>query len=152
MANGIAINPWDRTVTLVDTEGSVWGLAALKKALAGPNRETSDGIDSVRLESGDCLWVDGDGLLTPDMPIFRLAGYDNPLAGIGLVLGLNAPGDCVSPKLSPEHVRLMIGWTDLATTGDMMGPLPDTTEVRFGQEFTVITPSAGPILKPRDAS
>lgn len=148
---GVIICPWTRTVSLANSETG-WGLQDMLRVLAGPNRSVASGIDSVRLASGDHLWVDDEGLLIPDMPVFLLTGYENPLPGIGLVLGLDAAGDNTAPSLSPEHVALMIGWTDLTTTGDMMGPLPDTTEVWFGQEFTVITPSAGPILKPRDAS
>jgi hypothetical protein len=55
-----------------------------------------DCVDKVELHRNKAgtraldVWIDDEGLIKePVAPLFKLAGYDSPLAGYGLVLGAN---------------------------------------------------------------
>lgn len=65
----------------------------------------------------DSLYVDDEGLLKADTPVF----YFNPppsgqyLAGNGLVLGVDfSTGESVSARISLAELEKLISWTDLS--------------------------------------
>lgn len=125
----IRIDPWEEAIyefELVDD-----GLDALYSSLTRPDfpHKCSD-INSVMLSSNRdlVLWVDGEGLLFPDLPVFHLADYPSPLAGIGLVTGIDDEGNTVGfdyayPVYTPiiEKIRRAVRWTNKLTTGKL-GP------------------------------
>jgi hypothetical protein len=117
---GVIIDPWNQTVFATDLPR--WGLAEMYEYLSGPDgfRKVDD-INSVRLNRITILWVDGEGLLIPDVPIWNLNGYANPLAGKGLILGLNEEGDNIGTHIDTLFVKDMVKWTTQLTTGEL-GP------------------------------
>ncbi|MGE5512376.1 MAG: hypothetical protein ACM31O_14105 [Bacteroidota bacterium] len=52
----------------------------------------------------DALFVDDEGLLKQPRHFFALDGYQQPLAGCGLMLGTDEDGDSVAPLCSIEEV------------------------------------------------
>lgn len=58
------------------------------------------------LKPGDAIFVDDNGLLKPCERFFKYAGYEQPLAGKGLVLGSDNEGDTVAAKSSVDIVRV----------------------------------------------
>jgi hypothetical protein len=117
----VVIDPWDKRVYATDRPA--FNLEEMYHVLSGPEpfRPCCD-INSVRLGRDQMLWVDGEGLLIPDVPIWRLRGYGGSLAGIGLILGITEAGNNKASLLDVEHVAAMIQWTNLQTTGDL-GPI-----------------------------
>ena len=55
-------------------------------------------------EKGDTIYVDEEGLLKPQENFFVYKGYNQPLAGNGVVLGTNAVGESTNPKVKIEEV------------------------------------------------
>lgn len=113
----LLINPYERSIT--EVEDLRWGYEAMLKALAGPGRDLASGMDSVSLSRRLRLWVDDNGYTIEGLPVFRIEGYDAPLCGMGLVLGLDAAGETVAPNLPVEALARVVTWTDEETTGEM---------------------------------
>lgn len=113
----LLINPYERSIT--EVEDPRWGYDPMLKALAGPDRESATGLDSVALSSRLRLWVDDNGYTIEGLRVFRIDGYDAPLCGMGLVLGLDAAGESVAPNLPVEALARFVRWTDDETTGQM---------------------------------
>jgi hypothetical protein len=55
-------------------------------------------------DNGDTIYVDEEGLLKPQDNFFLYKGYNQPLAGNGLVLGTTDEGESTSPKISLKEV------------------------------------------------
>jgi hypothetical protein len=65
-------------------------------------------IEAVRtrvLQGRDVLYVDEEGLLHEPTLFFKIDGYAQPLAGNGLVVGINAAGDDVSAKTPLDVIK-----------------------------------------------
>ena len=62
-------------------------------------------------ERGDGVFVDDNGLFKRPQEFFAINGYLQPLAGKGLVLGVGAEGESISPTVDMEwlenNVRFM---------------------------------------------
>lgn len=56
-------------------------------------------------DAGDAIYVDDEGLLKSCARFFVLAGYHQPLAGKGLILGCDDEGETQSCKAKIEQVR-----------------------------------------------
>tara|TARA_R110000803_G_scaffold68080_4_gene129824 strand:- start:234 stop:605 length:372 start_codon:yes stop_codon:yes gene_type:complete len=62
-------------------------------------------FDVVRLENGDCIFVDDEGMLREGVqPSFLLGGYEQPLIGNGLVIGSSMDGSSQSPVISKKSL------------------------------------------------
>jgi hypothetical protein len=86
---GFLINPFDRTITEVEYNGTLEHMYELVGCTD---------IEAVKITStGDTVWVDGEGLLNDPTHFFYIGDYPQELAGKGLVLGSEA-GECVEPK------------------------------------------------------
>lgn len=58
-------------------------------------------ISSAHLDDGDTIYVDDEGLLGgPVMQFFGIKGVGQPLAGRGLVVGIDADGNDVAPSIA----------------------------------------------------
>lgn len=80
-----------------------------------------DCFDTVRINrEGDVVYVDDMGLSRPDQRFFRLDSYPQPLAGKGLVLGVDYDGDSVAPKISLSELKRIVSWVrpDLRFVGE----------------------------------
>lgn len=110
---GLIIDPKAKTISPVDTDGSLDDMYRLMNC---------DDINSVRVTRDDMLWVDGEGFLKPDLPVFRLAGYGHPLAGKGLVLGIDAAGEsCSVSPVAEGLLRAKVQWSVQVSAGKL-GP------------------------------
>ena len=71
----------------------------------------ADLFTTVMLGSGDCLFVDDEGLIN-DNPHgwIKLEGYAQPLRGYGLVLGTDEEGESIEPSATLEELRGMISF------------------------------------------
>lgn len=133
MMRAIKIDPEARTIQEIETKGD---LAAMKEIL-------SDGPCMVRVTDGDVLWVGDNGFIKEGMPVFRLDGYANPLAGVGFILGLDEEGENVATTVEVALVKAHVIWTDMESTGE----LEPTTEEK-NDKGTVIK-IGQPILRER---
>lgn len=90
------IDPTNETVTEVDYDGNYKSISRL----IGCDYFTT--VVLTRTEDGwpaDTLFVDDEGLFVEDQRYFTIRGYNQPLAGKGLVLGTDAEGDSIEPDM-----------------------------------------------------
>lgn len=91
------IDPDARSINEVDVDKSL-GLEAYYRLL------DCDMIEAAAFnEHGDVAYVDEEGLLKTQTKFFQIAGYPQPLAGKGLVVGTDQEGETVEPKTT-------LGW------------------------------------------
>lgn len=94
------INPYDKTFEIVEHDGDYKQIQKLIRA---------HHFDLARLPNGDAIYVDDEGLLKNPRHFFLHKDYPNPLAGYGLVLGVDyETGDSTSPKMSFEELKSQI--------------------------------------------
>lgn len=62
--------------------------------------------------NGDTIYVDEEGLLKPQSNFFLYKGYNQPLAGNGLVLGTTDAGETVSVKAKLETIKKNVQFMD----------------------------------------
>lgn len=75
-------------------------------------------------QNGDGCFVDDEGLLVqrPPTDFFVLPGYPEPLAGKGLVMGVDDEGESISPKTPwDEFVKGVAGATIIGFNGGGIG-------------------------------
>lgn len=64
-------------------------------------------------DTGDAVYVDDEGLLTGEperLAFFMVDGYSQPLAGKGLVLGVDAEGRSVAPTITLQALQERVSW------------------------------------------
>lgn len=99
------INPFAREVTEVEYSGDfeqVYGF------LGGVRAFTCVTIN----QEGDGVFIDDEGLFNGDNEFFSVAGYPEPLAGFGLVLGCDREGASCAPALTFEDLRDRVKFWD----------------------------------------
>lgn len=104
---GILIDACQRRVSTVEytyrSIGQIIGIGTRPFALAG------------RLDTGDAVVVDDEGMLREFRAGFRLVGMredDQPLAGNGLVFGRDNADDTDPPLITVERLTGLIEWVD----------------------------------------
>lgn len=105
----IIINPYDRTITEADYDGSLGHMRSL----------LNDGPCMVRFDDREVLWVGDNGLLTEGLPVFRFIGTPHKLAGVGVCLGLDEGGYDIATEQEIADLERIVAWTDLETTGEL---------------------------------
>ena len=105
----IKIDPSARTIEEIDVKGDLDSMEAILK----------DGPCSVRVSRGNILCVGDNGLLSAGNPIFRWANYVHPLAGVGLIIGIDEMGENQPCSFDLEEVQACVIWTDKETTGQL---------------------------------
>jgi len=100
----ILIDPFKQTV--IDAYHNGEDLVSKTISAEGPE---CGGIDSVMLSRDEVLFLDDEGLLK-GLPLWQLAGYDQPLAGIGLILGVDGDGESRGTKLVADQIAPLIRW------------------------------------------
>jgi len=116
MFKAILINPTEKTITEVDYDelGSYRQIYEFIDA---------DLFDVVRLDDGDAIYIDDEGLYTKE-DMFLYGDYPQPLAGRGLVLGTDEEGETIAPKISIDTVRQQVRWwKKVATPEDILEAL-----------------------------
>ena len=71
-------------------------------------------------DTTDSIYVDDEGLYVENQRFFKFAGYPQPLAGMGLVLGCNDEGDSVSCESTLEQVKAQVEWCEEGTSVEPM--------------------------------
>lgn len=74
-------------------------------------------FDVVRLDRGDAIYVDDEGLLKDPKYFFVWKDYPTPLAGRGLILGSDYEGETQSAQTTLDKVRQQITFPQLKVTG-----------------------------------
>ena len=82
--------------------------------------DTANGLEvntltAVNITKHDTLFVDDEGLLKEPRYLFEIRDYPHPLAGRGLILGLDGQGESVATELKLQDVkaRLKFGARDI---------------------------------------
>lgn len=101
------INPEVKEITEVDYTGNYKNIYEHIQA---------DMFEGIPVEAtGDTIFVDEEGLLKPQEHFFKLSTYHQPVAGRGLVLGLEPEsGDSCEPKCTIEYLEENIAFMSLA--------------------------------------
>ena len=99
------INPFAREVLRVNYDGD---FNQIYEFLGGVRCFTCVTIN----QEGDSVYVDDEGLFNGDNEFFSVAGYPEPLAGFGLVLGCDREGESVAPSLTLETLRDRVKFWD----------------------------------------
>lgn len=94
------IDPDTRTVEAVDMTGGAQHLEDIRKLLKCRL------ITTAPMGERDTVYCDDEGLIRgPVYQFFGISGYPQPIAGRGLVVGLDADGYDTSPSLGLDEVR-----------------------------------------------
>lgn len=77
-----------------------------------------DCFSVVSLSDTESLFVDDEGLLKDPKYFFMYDGYPQPLAGKGLILGLDQEGDSISTQFTVEDIKKKVSFrNDLRVEG-----------------------------------
>lgn len=94
-------------------------------------------------DNGNTVFIDDEGLLNSPRYFFKLAGYPQPLAGKGLVLGTDDDGESVEPTITLEDVRGMVSFLQASVQGFVESDTEE--ETAFGKMHVFrSTPVFGP--------
>lgn len=94
----ILIDPDTETISEVDYNGDYRQIHKLIEASC---------FDLARIDACNSIYVDDEGMLV-GKKIFAYEGY--PLAGKGLVLGVDDEGNSISPSLTLDQVKQAVRW------------------------------------------
>lgn len=134
---GYLVDPFTKTVTEVDTTGYPHFKTLIEvDIIAAVNiaeyPENSDTLYSKR----DTVWVDDEGLLkSGEQAFFQVKGYNQPLAGKGILLGSDEEGETVGAYMQFELFKSMVSFPDVEL--DHMESIPEGTMEKsplFGDE------------------
>jgi hypothetical protein len=102
---GILIDPFTRTVSDVYTSGKLLEIYEL----LGVNL-----ITAVTVGENQSLFLDDEGLMVPkeNQEYWNWEGSNQPYAGRGLILGLDANGDNVDTTMSSLEVAALVSFLD----------------------------------------
>lgn len=108
----LLIDPFTQTVTDYDLDE---GIQAIYDATS------CDCITSVRLPDhagiDNCIFVDDEGLYREGQEFFTLIGYPQPIAGRGLVVGIDREGDTISTSMPLPFMQAAVKFPSLRFTG-----------------------------------
>ena len=98
--NAYLINPVNQTITSVEHSGNLSSLRTLLDCRI---------VDAARLNNshGDVVYVDDEGLFCNEH-FFMVDGYPTPLAGLGLVVGMDGEGGDAAPKSTLDEIKSKI--------------------------------------------
>lgn len=110
----ILIDPIARTISETEHNGDYRDIYRL---LSDPEHGLEvDDFNTVLWNNRNVVFVDGEGLLKNPRYFFTIRGYLQPLAGRGLILGLNGP-ETIATDLTLRQVRPSIGFQELSVQG-----------------------------------
>ena len=103
MMRAILINPFTQTIEEVDYSGDYKDIYSLIEC---------DLFTTVYLPntSDDTLFVDDEGLYVENQRFFKIDGFEQPLAGRGLLLGTDEEGESVDCMSTVEEVKAIVSW------------------------------------------
>lgn len=105
---GILINPFDRTVTEIETNGRLDDMRRLIDC---------EYITVSMVTAANALILDDEGLLVERerQAYFKWDGVDQPFAGRGLILGTDDEGENADTDLPLTVVKASVTWLDRET-------------------------------------
>lgn len=71
----------------------------------------------VQIDDVNCVYVDDNSLLDSPRYFFVLKGYPQPLAGKGLVLGVDREGETIGSNFELEELQPLVSFTELSVQG-----------------------------------
>lgn len=101
MMQAILIDPYTETIEEVEYSGDYKDISALLGC---------DLFTCVYIDNYDTLYVDDEGLYVDDQKYFKMKGYDQPLAGRGLILGSSDDGNTTDCVADVKHIQDMVEW------------------------------------------
>lgn len=104
----ILIDPFTETISEVDYDGDYKSIYRL----LSDEKQTVDTFTVVGLSDEETLFVDDNGLLNEPTHFFIWKGYGQPLAGKGLILGVDEEGDSVATKYTLDYVKPRVLWAN----------------------------------------
>jgi len=112
----ILINPISRTIKEIEHSGNFRQIYELLSD--EENGVKVDLFTVVQLDDVNCIYVDDEGLLKDPRYFFNYRGYSQPLAGRGLVLGVDShSGESIATTLSVEHVSDRVRFSEHSVEG-----------------------------------
>lgn len=135
----VIINPWLRTVTEKNINPN--SLQDIYENLTHEGQKMTDDFNIVGLAPKVALYVDGEGFLKTDVPVFKIIGHGRPdqlrpLAGIGILFGGADPEGNALPM--PEYISLKfceqaVTWTKLFSTGMLEPTTQEGNTITIGE-------------------
>src|SRR5215510_12577983 len=111
----ILVDPWEQAILPVSYDEE----NRLTKMISCANNKVED-LDVRSVAEGIMMCVDDIGGLKPDLPVFRITGYRDPIPGCALFLGVGPVGETQDiPTGFMNFIKSRIQWTDLFTTGKL---------------------------------
>lgn len=107
----VLICPYERIVREVELSESEDNLDEMYALLSHPEHPI-DCFTSVHIDDRNWIAVDDEGLLKNPTHFFLFQGYPQPLAGRGLVLGLNSAGETVSTTFNARAIMQLVSFND----------------------------------------
>jgi hypothetical protein len=103
MMRAILIDPFTQTIEEVDYSGDYKDIYSLIEC---------DLFTTVYLPntSDDTLFVDDEGLYVENQRFFKIDGFEQPLAGRGLLLGTDEEGESIDCMSTVEEVKAIVSW------------------------------------------
>jgi hypothetical protein len=124
----VLIDPTNRSIMYVEYDGNYQSIYKLIDAQC---------FDVVRIDKGDTIFVDDEGLINGKgmrAGFFVYGNYPQPLAGKGLVLGVDDEGDSVSCANSLAFFENNISWVDSIFNNNVMAtPHTEVKAARQGE-------------------
>ena len=109
LVRGILIDPEAKTITEVEHDPRKFTQIYELLTTSLHKVET---FDIVQLTPANALYVDDDGLSKTPQVFFRVEGYPQPLAGRGLILGVDPEGNTVGATLPLDVVKARVTFYD----------------------------------------
>lgn len=111
----LLVDPWERSITTLEyREGNSI------KPIIHCEQNKVDTVSFYGVARDVQMIVDDEAGLKPDIPIFRLPNYRDPIPGRAFFLGVGEAGATASV---PDDFRIWlhtyIQWTDMVTTGQL---------------------------------
>lgn len=105
---GFLIDPEKHTIVSVEHNGDFRQIDELIGA---------DIFTVVQIDDTNCVYVDDEGLLKNPRYFFTIKSYHQPLAGKGLILGVDEAGDTISSSFEFDELTRLVGFTELSVDG-----------------------------------
>jgi hypothetical protein len=129
----ILIDPIRHSVGLLECSKGIDAMYAL--LTDKPNGLVCDCFTAIQLDRRNALYVDDNGLLKDPRYFFIWRGYQQPLAGRGLIMGVREDGESISTNLDPASVIKNVQFMELSVQG--FEHYTGKTQLH-GKEFAVI--------------
>ena len=106
----ILINPFTKTITEQQYDGSLEGMYALLNCQMVEGVYCNDEGHDLFPETKDCLFVDEEGLFAVNQQYFIIDG--KPLAGSAMTIGMDDQGETIESTATVEDLVSRIVWAD----------------------------------------